>query len=241
MSPSVVASGASPPIMLGDLPRSFRMPFFRQKKMRKTRSFPLTYHHCQGNMCRKVRSVRPRRGCGARQQLCRTRSTLNSQLLIANCAPAMSALASLMLPRTDRTSGPGSSAPNRAVPLEMQTHQECPPRRVTPLECTDTKNGLISPLECTDTNSLDLKSFRFRSYKKHRGGPLPLQPFSISPFSIPSPLCLLPFTFCLLRFPSCLPVSLSQPRRRSFTRCRKRIGVPGKSNLSRSWFSRKRS
>ena len=46
--------------MLGDLPRSFRMPFFNSEKMRNTRSFPLTYHHCGGNMCRKVRSCLPR-------------------------------------------------------------------------------------------------------------------------------------------------------------------------------------
>src|SRR5712691_4878444 len=45
---------------------------------------------------------------------------------------------------------------------------------VTALECTDTKNGLISPLECTDTNPLGLKSFRFRSYKKPQGGPASL-------------------------------------------------------------------
>jgi len=48
------------------------------------------------------------------------------------------------------------SAPQ--VLWKMQTHQECPPRRITPLECTLTKNGLVSPLEFTVTNSLDLKS-----------------------------------------------------------------------------------
>src|SRR5712692_1882443 len=96
-------------------------------------------------------------------------------------------------------------------------------------------------------------SFRIHTYKiiglkaswnehlqKTSGGPLS-SPFPFHLFPIPSPRCLFPFTFCLLHFPICLPASLSQPRRRSFTRCRKRIGVPGNSNLSRSWFSRKRS
>src|SRR5713101_8142089 len=54
----------------------------------------------------------------------------------------------------------------------MQTHQKCPPRRISPLECTDPKNAPASPLECTDTNSLDLKSFRIHCYKKRGvGGP----------------------------------------------------------------------
>src|SRR5713101_8411043 len=45
---------------------------------------------------------------------------------------------------------------------------------VTPLECTDTKNGPASPLECTDTKSLDLKSFRIHCYKKGGWGRLRL-------------------------------------------------------------------
>src|SRR5712691_421609 len=40
----------------------------------------------------------------------------------------------------------------------MQTHQECPPRRITPLECTLTNNVLIGSPECPSTNSLDLNS-----------------------------------------------------------------------------------
>ncbi len=44
------------------------------------------------------------------------------------------------------------------VLLEMQTHQERPPRRISPLECTLTKNGLGGSLKCPVTNSLDLKS-----------------------------------------------------------------------------------
>jgi hypothetical protein len=42
--------------------------------------------------------------------------------------------------------------------LEMQTHQECPPRRITRLECTLTNNDLAGSLECPLTNSLHLKS-----------------------------------------------------------------------------------
>jgi len=41
---------------------------------------------------------------------------------------------------------------------KMQTHRKCPPRRITPLECTLTKNGFVGSLECPVTNSLDLKS-----------------------------------------------------------------------------------
>ncbi len=41
--------------------------------------------------------------------------------------------------------------------LEMQTHHERPPRRITLLECTLTNNGFVDSLECLVTNSLDLK------------------------------------------------------------------------------------
>src|SRR5713226_372201 len=37
-SSSVVTNGASRQIILGDVPHSFRMPFFQQKKMRNTRN-----------------------------------------------------------------------------------------------------------------------------------------------------------------------------------------------------------
>src|SRR5713101_3783754 len=111
-----------------------------------------------------------RRGCGTRQELCRIRSTLNSQLSIANCAPAISALANPMLPRTGRTSRPASSAPNRAGSLEMQTHQLCPLRQISPLEYALTKNALANLLESALTELLDFKLFRFRTYKKRGGG-----------------------------------------------------------------------
>jgi hypothetical protein len=48
----------------------------------------------------------------------------------------------------------------RAGSLELQTHQECPPRRITPLECTDTRHRRAPALESTLTNSLDLNSPR---------------------------------------------------------------------------------
>jgi len=94
-------------------------------------------------------------------------STLDCELL----ALTMSTHATPMFTLTDSASRPEISALDRAGSLEMQTHQECPPRWISPLECTDTKNAPASPLECTDRNSLDLKSFRFHSYKKHPGGP----------------------------------------------------------------------
>src|SRR5713226_8685164 len=57
------------------------------------------------------------------------------------------------------------------VILETHTCEKCPQRRISPLECTDTKNAPASPLECALTKSLDLKSFRSHSFKKHRGAP----------------------------------------------------------------------
>ncbi len=53
---------------------------------------------------------------------------------------------------------------------------DCEPTRalsapLNPLQCTLTRNAPASPSESTLTNSLDLKSFRFRSYKKHPGPP----------------------------------------------------------------------
>src|SRR6266852_1596465 len=107
-------------------------------------AFPLAFYCQRSNMnctaclvsperSRGARVLRPELAERARQELCRTRSTLHSQLSIANCALAMSALAIPMLPRTARTFGPASFAPNRAGPLEMQTHQLCPPGQISAL------------------------------------------------------------------------------------------------------------
>jgi len=63
-----------------------------------------------------------------------------------------------MFTLTDAASRPEISALDRAGRLEMQTHQECPPRRLTPLECTLTNNGLVGSLEGPFINSLDLNS-----------------------------------------------------------------------------------
>src|SRR2546425_896564 len=105
----------------------------------------------------------------------------------------MSAFANPVFPRIDPTSNPAGSALNR----------------VSRLDYALTKNAPATPLESALTKLLDLKSFRFRSYKKHRGGP-------------PSLGSMLP----------CLPASLSQPRRRSLTRWRKQIGVPRRGELA---------
>ncbi len=82
----------------------------------------------------------------------------------------MTALPNPILPRTGPTSRPANSVLNRAGPLEMQTHQECPPRRITPLECTLTKNAPVSSLECTVTKSLDLKCPGITFLQKRGGG-----------------------------------------------------------------------
>ncbi len=68
----------------------------------------------------------------------------------------MSAFANPVFPRIDPTSNPAGSALNR----------------VSPLEYAFTKNAPATPLQSTLTKLLDLKSFRFRSYKKTPGGPL---------------------------------------------------------------------
>src|SRR5437879_9003729 len=68
----------------------------------------------------------------------------------------MSAFANPVFPRIDPTSNPAGSALNR----------------VSRLDYALTKNAPATPLESTLTKLLDLKSFRFRSYKKHPGGPL---------------------------------------------------------------------
>src|SRR5713226_1354321 len=94
-------------------------------------------------------------------------------LSIPDCelfALTMSTHATPMFTLTDSASRPASSAPNRAGPLEMQTHQKCPPGRISPLEYALTKNALVSPLELTLTKSLDLKPRGMNTYKKQGGG-----------------------------------------------------------------------
>src|SRR5713101_6258314 len=132
-------------------------------------------------------------------------STLDCELLPLT----MSAQATPMFVVTDSASRPEISALDRAGPLEMQTHQKCPTRRLSPLEWKITRHrrAPASSLESALTTLLALKSFRFRTYVKHPGGtPLP-SPFPSHLFPIPSPLCVLLFTFCLLHFLICLSAS----------------------------------
>src|SRR5713226_3417309 len=163
-------------------------------------------------------------------------SILDCELL----ALTRSTHATPMFMLTDSAPRPEISALDRASRLEMRTHQKCPPRWLTPLEYALTRHrrAPASYLESALTRLLALKSFRFRTYVKHPGGTPSPALFRLTCF-----LFLLPFAFYLLHFAFCIfpSATLPQPRRRSFTRCRKRIGVPGKSNLSRSSFSRKRS
>ncbi len=87
----------------------------------------------------------------------------------------MPALANPMLPQTGQTSRPARSAFNRAGPLELQTHQKCPPRRISPLECALTQKRACKSFGMRTYKSLDLKSPGINTYKKHRGvGGLPV-------------------------------------------------------------------
>ena len=78
----------------------------------------------------------------------------------------MSAFANPVFPRIDPTSNPAGSALNR----------------ISRLDYALTKNAPATPLQSTLTKLLDLKSFRFRSYKKTPGGtPLPWLHASLPP------------------------------------------------------------
>src|SRR5712692_5885435 len=99
----------------------------------------------------------------------------NFALSILDCEPlalTRSTQATPMFTRTDSASRPEISALQRAGRLEMQTHQECPPRRLSPLEWIVTRHrrAPASSLESALTKLLALKSFRFRTYVKHPGG-----------------------------------------------------------------------
>src|SRR5713226_6096073 len=93
-------------------------------------------------------------------------STLDCELL----ALTMSTHATPMFTLTDSASRPEISALDRAGLLEMQTHQECPPRWISPLECALTKNAPASPFKYALTKSLDLKPRGMNTYKKKGGG-----------------------------------------------------------------------
>src|SRR6266849_8769788 len=88
-------------------------------------------------------------------------------------ALTMSMQATPMFTPIDSASRPEISALDRAGRLEMQTHQKCPPRWITPLEypLTRHRRAPASPLESALTKLVALKSFRFRTYIKHPGVP----------------------------------------------------------------------
>jgi len=78
---------------------------------------------------------------------------------LLDCEPLaqiMSTHATPMFTLTDSASRPEISALDRAGSLEMQTHQECPPRPLSPLEYALTKNAPASLLECALTKTKDL-------------------------------------------------------------------------------------
>src|SRR6266852_1077942 len=72
-------------------------------------------------------------------------------------ALTMSMQAAPMFTLAGSASRPEVSALDRAGPLEMQTHQECPPSRISSLECALTENRAC-------------KSFRINTYKKGGAG-----------------------------------------------------------------------
>ncbi len=125
-------------------------------------------------------------------------STLDGELL----ALTMSMHATPMFTLNDSASRPEISALDRAGRLEMQTHEKCPPRRLTPLEYALARHrrAPASPLESALTKLLALKSFRFRTYVKHPGG----YPPSPALFRLTCFLFLLPFAFYLLHFAFCI-------------------------------------
>src|SRR5712692_11905713 len=95
-------------------------------------------------------------------------STLEGELL----ALTMSTHATPIFTLTDSDSRQEISALDRAGSLEMQTHRQCPPRHVNPLEWVATRHlrTLANPLESALTSFLALKSFGFSTYKKIGGG-----------------------------------------------------------------------
>src|SRR5713226_363 len=86
-------------------------------------------------------------------------------------ALTMTTHATPMFTLTDSASRPEVSALDRAGSLEMQTHQICPPRRLSPLEWIVTRHrrAPASLLESALTKLLALKSFRFCTYVKRPG------------------------------------------------------------------------
>ena len=74
-----------------------------------------------------------------------------------------------MFTLTDPASRLQISALDRASPSEMQTHQECPPRRITPLEYALTKNSACKSFRIRTYNFIGLKARGMNTYKKEGG------------------------------------------------------------------------
>src|SRR6266849_4166495 len=99
------------------------------------------------------------------------------RLLILDCellALTMSTHATPMFTLTDSAFRQEISALERAGSLEMQTHQECPPRRITPLEYALTKNSACKSFRIRTYNFIGLKARGMNTYKKEGGGGVPL-------------------------------------------------------------------
>jgi len=79
-----------------------------------------------------------------------------------------------MFTLTDSASRLQISALDRASPSEMQTHQECPPRRITPLEYALTKNSACKSFRIRTYNFIGLKARGMNTYKKEGGWGVPL-------------------------------------------------------------------
>ncbi len=92
-------------------------------------------------------------------------STLDGELL----ALTMSTHPTPMFTLTDSASRPEIAALNRAGPLEMQTHQECPPRRISPLEYALTENRACKSFRIRTYNFIALKA-PWNEHLQKRGG-----------------------------------------------------------------------
>ncbi len=74
-----------------------------------------------------------------------------------------------MFTLTDSASRPEISALGRAGPLEMPTHQDCPPRRISPLEYALTNNRACKSFGIRTYNFIGLKA-PWNEHLQKRGG-----------------------------------------------------------------------
>ncbi len=90
---------------------------------------------------------------------------LDSELL----ALTMTTHATPMFTLTDSASRPEISALDRADPLEIQTHQKCPPRPISSLEYALTENRACKSFRIRTYNFIGLKARGMNTYKKEGG------------------------------------------------------------------------